>query len=103
MVLYEVQYLAGDVHSMLEERIVGNQLFSSEQVSFLEQIELLRLGVARKDDKDHKADLGQFFTPMPVAHFMVSLLNMKASSLHILDAGAGVGSLSAACVIEICQ
>lgn len=47
--------------------------------------------------------MGQFMTPAPVARFMASLFRSRRQSLRVLDAGAGVGSLSAAIVGEICR
>ncbi len=42
---------------------------------------------------------GQFFTPLPIASYMASLFTRLPSDCHILDPGAGVGTLTAA----ICQ
>jgi adenine-specific DNA-methyltransferase len=92
----------GEKHPMLEERTVANQALSREQTNFLEQVDLFRLDAARKQDKAQKAELGQFFTSAPIARFMASLLNAQSSVLRMLDAGAGVGSLFAACVAGIC-
>lgn len=52
---------------------------------------------------EHKAQLGQFFTPLPIARFMASLLECSTPSIAILDAGAGVGMLFAACVSMLCE
>ncbi len=43
--------------------------------------------------------MGQFLTPMPIAQFMASQLQCATRTVHILDAGAGVGTLFA----ELCQ
>ncbi len=88
---------------MLEERTVINTVFPPEQGNLLEQVELLRLDAARKQDNARKAELGQFFTPASVARFMASLLSTQLPALYILDAGAGIGSLFAACIAEICE
>jgi adenine-specific DNA-methyltransferase len=69
----------------------------------LEQVDLLRLEAARKLDAHRKAELGQFLTPAPVARLMASMLQGAGSDLHILDAGAGVGALFAACIAELCS
>jgi len=45
-----------------------------------------------------KHELGQFFTPRHVADFMASLFEARWSELHLLDAGAGRGDLTAAVV-----
>src|SRR5579883_595949 len=101
-VYYMVESVAGEVHTMLDERIATNTPLFTEQVDFLEQIDFVRLDVARKQDRSRKAELGQFLTPAPVARFMASLLKAQSPALHILDAGAGVGSLFAACVVDLC-
>jgi adenine-specific DNA-methyltransferase len=45
--------------------------------------------------------MGQVMTPAPVARFMASLFdNSNRDDIRLLDAGAGVGSLSAAFVEE---
>jgi len=43
-----------------------------------------------------KAELGQFMTPVPVARFMAALFAETPERARLLDAGAGVGSLTAA-------
>ncbi|WP_405081728.1 Eco57I restriction-modification methylase domain-containing protein [Paenibacillus chitinolyticus] len=44
-----------------------------------------------------KSELGQFLTPASVASFMASLFDMeKMSNPNLLDAGAGIGSLTSA-------
>jgi adenine-specific DNA-methyltransferase len=88
---------------MLDERAGKNVLATHGLLDILEQIELLRLDAGQKQGKERKAALGQFLTPAPIARFMASLFTFPAPTLHILDAGAGVGSLFAACVAEICR
>jgi adenine-specific DNA-methyltransferase len=67
------------------------------------QVDFLRLDAARKLDEDHKTQMGQFFTPAPVAELMASMLECPGPAVHILDAGAGVGSLFTACVAMLCS
>ncbi len=43
-------------------------------------------------------ELGQFFTPKHVADFMASLFSFDTPEIHLLDAGAGTGALTAAVV-----
>jgi len=44
-----------------------------------------------------KSDLGQFFTPVTIARFMADLFTRQAiAQCRLLDAGAGIGSLSIA-------
>jgi len=47
--------------------------------------------------------MGQFITPVPVARLMASMFAQRPPVLRVLDAGAGVGSLSAALVAQVCQ
>lgn len=48
-----------------------------------------------------RADAGQFFTPPPVARLMASFFETLPADIHLLDAGAGVGVLTAAFVDEL--
>ncbi len=48
-------------------------------------------------DPKRKAQFGQFFTPGKIAEFMANLFApMSGAKCHLLDAGAGIGSLSVA-------
>ena len=55
-------------------------------------------------DSKRRADLGQFFTPIGVARFMASMLQVREppAALRILDPGGGSGVLTAAVVAELC-
>lgn len=61
-------------------------------------LENTRLTISQNTEAHHKSRLGQFLTPEKTANFMASLFPNSASSGHcnLLDAGAGIGSLSAA-------
>ena len=50
-----------------------------------------------------KAELGQFFTPTPIAQMMAAMLQCREPVVSILDAGAGAGALFAATVTMLCQ
>ena len=69
----------------------------------IEHIELLRLDASRKLAPGRKAELGQFLTPAPAARLMASMPRYPGPTVSILDPGAGVGSLFAACVEELCR
>jgi adenine-specific DNA-methyltransferase len=45
-----------------------------------------------------RRERGQFMTPLSVASFMASLFSKPRKELHLLDAGAGTGMLSAAAI-----
>lgn len=68
----------------------------------LQAVDLVRLATARRLDPQRKSAFGQFFTPAPVARLMASLPSFDAEHIRLLDAGAGVGSLFAAGVAELC-
>ncbi len=52
---------------------------------------------------ESKQELGQFFTPRPVAEFMASLFESSHDEIRLLDAGAGEGALTEAFVRMICS
>lgn len=71
--------------------------------SLTEQADFVRLALATKLDATRRAEWGQFLTPSPVARFMASLFRQRSEHVHLLDAGAGTGALSAAFVAAVCQ
>jgi len=59
------------------------------------EIEQTRLAVSKNIDAKKKSQLGQFFTPASISKFMAEMFaNNKKGICHLLDAGAGIGSLS---------
>jgi len=57
----------------------------------------LRRDIASQSGRAYKSNLGQFMTPSATARFMASLFVADDSAhCHLLDAGAGIGSLSCA-------
>lgn len=70
---------------------------------FLERVEFFRFDGNRKLKPDEKAKKGQFLTPAAIARFMASMFEGRHSVVNILDAGAGVGSLSSAYVADLCN
>ncbi|AGX86287.1 site-specific DNA-methyltransferase [Candidatus Symbiobacter mobilis CR] len=57
-------------------------------------IEQTRLEVSKKIESNKKSQFGQFFTPSKIAMFMASLFPDAYGNCRLLDAGAGIGSLS---------
>jgi adenine-specific DNA-methyltransferase len=56
-----------------------------------------RREIARATPAKHKSQLGQFMTPGVIANFMASMFEpMESKTIRLLDAGAGIGSLTAA-------
>lgn len=61
------------------------------------RIDTLRREAVLQLDPSKRSALGQFFTPYSIANYMASLLGVsQKQSITILDAGAGMGSLSLA-------
>ncbi len=72
------------------------------QTALAQSTDYYRLDAASKLDPKKRSALGQFMTPIPIARFMASLFDEFAGNkISLLDAGAGVGSLSAAFVEEM--
>lgn len=60
----------------------------------------VRREVSPRLDGNRRAELGQFLTPEPVAADMAAMFGELPADVRLLDAGAGVGSLTAAFVTE---
>lgn len=59
-------------------------------------VEQTRLKVSGRTDAKKKSQLGQFLTPAKTASFMANLFPVSSGECRLLDAGAGIGSLSSA-------
>jgi adenine-specific DNA-methyltransferase len=68
----------------------------------VDSIDFFRLDANRKLDSEQRSDLGQFMTPAPTARLMASMFGATQETIRLLDPGAGVGSLTAAFVSEVC-
>jgi len=63
----------------------------------LSAVEKSRLKISKATESRKKSKLGQFFTPARIAQFMAGLfVQTTGDNCRLLDAGAGIGSLSAA-------
>ncbi|HEY6351961.1 MAG TPA: BsuBI/PstI family type II restriction endonuclease [Candidatus Angelobacter sp.] len=67
----------------------------------IEAVDFFRLDASRKLDAERRTEFGQFMTPPNTARLMASMFRADADHLALLDAGAGVGSLTAAFISEI--
>lgn len=89
---------------MLGEITAGRKVSRVTTVQeLIEQTEMFRFEASRKLDPKLRADLGQFFTPASVSRYMAGMFLCNSSQIRLLDAGAGVGSLTAAFVADMCQ
>lgn len=59
-------------------------------------IEKTRLLLSKSTDAGKKSKLGQFLTPESIAKFMAGMFPDSTQKCRLLDAGAGIGSLSSA-------
>ncbi|MEA3339355.1 MAG: BsuBI/PstI family type II restriction endonuclease [Chloroflexota bacterium] len=67
------------------------------------RVDLYRADACRKLDSEQRSKMGQFFTPPLIARFMASMFGDSVGEIRLLDAGAGVGTLTAAFVEKVCQ
>lgn len=69
--------------------------------SLLDLADSVRSELGATDDRSRRALLGQFFTPSSTARLMASMCERRTGTIRFLDAGAGVGALTAAWVDEL--
>lgn len=62
------------------------------------QVDRRRVELSPKLDPEQRRRLGQFMTPASVARYMATLFDAYSAHVRLLDAGAGLGSLTAAFV-----
>jgi hypothetical protein len=82
--------------TMHVERLEGS-------ADLLTMVDLDRMKVSTTLDDSRRGKLGQFMTPSSVARFMASQFGNIPSAVNLLDAGAGVGTLTAAFVHAMCR
>ena len=68
----------------------------------IDSVDFFRLDANRNIGAEKRSDLGQYMTPPATAGLMASMFEARLEELRLLDPGAGVGSLTAAFVSEIC-
>ena len=109
---YAVLPMMHMVHERDAPRPGGGDPAAVTASNLLERLDLERSGFPERPnprkrpatDSKRRADLGQFFTPIGVARFMASMLQVREppADLRILDPGGGSGVLTAAVVAELC-
>lgn len=75
---------------------------SMENTAPLSVVDQTRLEVSKRTSAQKKSCLGQFLTPANTAAFMAGLFPKSTGECRLLDAGAGIGSLSSA-FLERCM
>jgi adenine-specific DNA-methyltransferase len=68
----------------------------------LQAADILRLEANRHLEPERRSELGQFMTPEPVARLMAGMVE-GGETVRLLEAGAGIGSLFAAAVEQLCD
>ena len=63
-------------------------------------VDHFRIDANQKIDPSRRSELGQFMTPPATARLMASMFQANHRNLTLLDAGAGIGSLTTAFVAE---
>ena len=69
----------------------------------IESVDRARLEVSPTLDPKRRSKLGQFMTPGRIAAFMAAMFENMPTAVRLLDAGAGMGALTAAFVTEACR
>lgn len=84
------------VAHLQESVIMKSSAVSVFEPRAVQHLDGRRLSVNKRMDPSRKSELGQFLTPDRIAEFMAALFSPPAQQAHLLDAGAGIGSLTAA-------
>lgn len=83
----------------IKSKITKNVSLFSERPS--EYADRLGIEYTSKVTSNHKKELGQYFTPLPVADFMAAFYKSSKEKLRILDPGCGIGILSISLIENI--
>lgn len=94
-----------------QSSVMGKTLYTDAVIApevdrtetLIDQVEVIRLTANTGLDADRRSQLGQFMTPSSVAQLMAAMFEDLEGDIHLLDAGAGVGSLTAALIVEACS
>ena len=68
--------------------------------ALLSEVDRLRVEATAEIASPRRSELGQYFTPRRLASFMATFFERFTPEMRLLDAGAGMGSLTAAAVAE---
>jgi len=76
---------------------------SRAQAALIDETDRKRMIASSDLDQDRRAQMGQYLTPGATARLMAGWLGPLPDEVHLLDAGAGAGSLTAAVVAQASQ
>ena len=91
----------------ISARGVAVSLESSTAGGLLTNLDLVeaadtdRVRLFNELDEGQRSDMGQYGTPPPVARLMAGMFGPTPGKVNVLDAGAGVGTLTSALVAEL--
>ena len=83
--------------------MIDNYTQPLNDFDLIDSVDILRISSMERLNEQKKSQLEQFFTPAWVSRIMMSMLECHFSTIRILDAGAGVGSLLAASVATFAE
>ena len=91
--------------SLIPDRTSVSYRKMSYWENIFEHLENCRSDSNRQLCRSERQNMGQFFTPVPIARFIASLVTDESvdGDVVLLDPGAGIGTLSAACVDTWCR
>ena len=78
-------------------------LGEKSKTNLAERAHLRRIEAIAKLNPKARSKKGQFFTPPTIGLFMASMFTDPPEDVRLLDAGAGVGSLTASFVEDACR
>ncbi len=82
----------------LGKKIYNGTKSMPDITDFLQKIDAIRVETQALLGVEHQSELGQFFTPPAVARTMAGMFSSFPAAVHLIDPGAGVGTLTAAFV-----
>jgi adenine-specific DNA-methyltransferase len=83
--------------------IITLPTYLGEKGSVVAFADWIRLDASRRLNKEKQSELGQYFTSATIAKRLSALFKLLNANIRLLDAGAGVGILTAAFVEEMCS
>lgn len=95
-------------HLTKQERTVQSQAHEREEQpkdhDLVAHIDAVRVATFESLPEKHRSQMGQYGTPPPIGCLMASMFDFSnVSDIRLLDAGAGVGTLSACFVVTLLQ
>jgi len=95
-----------DIYSPKDYPVISNNqqtkysFITTDPATYLSQLDVIRTDFQKVLDQKRQSEMGQFFTPPSIANMMAGMYLKFPPVINLVDPGAGVGSLSAAFVIN---